>query len=318
MSEKFTVVIPLYNKEKTIIRAISSVLAQTYKNYEIIVVDDGSTDSSCNFLSRLNDPRIKIIKQRNMGVSIARNRGIQESSSDLIAFLDADDEWLPRHLERIADMNQKYPNAGAYTTSYLMVSPGGKVTQPKYCNIPPAPFEGPIPNYFKTLLYGDPPICSSTACVRKRIFFEVGFFPQGEPFGEDLDMWGRIALKYDIIFDWTVGALWYLSDGKPLYTHVEPFVITARNSIQNLKVKNEFLIYIEKYIEKKTIECATNNISSGYFLEARKILTSLKFKYYRKEKLFWLFITIIPQRFLPLMKKIKNRLFNNDLKRKNN
>ena len=94
-----SVVVPLYNKEKHIQRAIKSVLAQTYQAFELIIVDDGSTDDSFEAVSDITDPRIRIVRQENRGVSVTRNRGISESKSDWIAFLDADDEWLPGKLE---------------------------------------------------------------------------------------------------------------------------------------------------------------------------------------------------------------------------
>ena len=89
----FPVVIPLYNKEVYIKNTLNSVLAQTIKDFEIIVVNDGSTDKSAEVVKSLSDPRIRLINQVNAGVSVARNRGINEAKADLIAFLDGDDEW---------------------------------------------------------------------------------------------------------------------------------------------------------------------------------------------------------------------------------
>lgn len=88
-----SVVIPLYNKDKQIAKTLYSVLKQTYPNFEVIVVNDGSTDNSLSEVSKISDSRIRLICQENKGVSAARNRGIQEAKSDYIAFLDADDEW---------------------------------------------------------------------------------------------------------------------------------------------------------------------------------------------------------------------------------
>ena len=89
----FSVVIPLYNKELSIINTIQSVLDQTFQNFEIVVVNDGSTDRSVEMVEQFNDPRIRIINKSNGGVSSARNRGIQEAKYELVAFLDADDFW---------------------------------------------------------------------------------------------------------------------------------------------------------------------------------------------------------------------------------
>ena len=114
----FTVVIPLFNKERHIERAVRSVINQTFQDFEIIVVDDGSTDNSVEEVLKIKDNRIKLIKQKNGGVSSARNKGIDESRFEYIAFLDADDAWKPNFLESINGVIEQYPKAGAYCTSY--------------------------------------------------------------------------------------------------------------------------------------------------------------------------------------------------------
>ena len=107
MIPQVSVVIPLYNKAPYIDRALRSVLAQTFQDFEVIIVDDGSTDGGAKIVKSTTDKRIKLIQQKNSGVSAARNRGIQESKSKLIAFLDADDEWKSRFLEVILRLRKK-------------------------------------------------------------------------------------------------------------------------------------------------------------------------------------------------------------------
>ena len=99
-----SVVIPLYNKERYIERAVYSVLSQTFQQFEIVIVNDGSTDGSVSVIERMNNPLIRLIHQKNGGVSAARNRGIEEARFEYIAFLDADDEWKENHLEVIAGL----------------------------------------------------------------------------------------------------------------------------------------------------------------------------------------------------------------------
>ena len=106
---KISVVIPLYNKRTSVIRALNSVLSQTIQPEEIIVVNDGSTDGSEQLVNELNHPLVRLINQPNAGVSAARNRGIKEAKGDWIAFLDADDEWMPEYLETIKSLSEKYP-----------------------------------------------------------------------------------------------------------------------------------------------------------------------------------------------------------------
>lgn len=111
----FSVVIPLYNKEQTILKTVASVLTQTYQNFEIIVVNDGSTDNGVSLLGNtFQDDRIRIINQENQGVSAARNNGIRNAKYDYIALLDGDDEWLPGYLAKVKVAIEKFPDAGMY------------------------------------------------------------------------------------------------------------------------------------------------------------------------------------------------------------
>ena len=113
-----SVVIPLYNKEQYIERAVYSVLSQTFQQFEIVIVNDGSTDGSASVIERMDNPLIRLIHQKNGGVSAARNRGIEEARFEYIAFLDADDEWKENHLEIIAGLISKFPECGVFGTSY--------------------------------------------------------------------------------------------------------------------------------------------------------------------------------------------------------
>lgn len=114
----FSVVIPLYNKELSIINTIQSVLDQTFQNFEIVVVNDGSTDRSVEMVEQFNDPRIRIINKSNGGVSSARNRGIQEAKYELVAFLDADDFWEPEYLYEMIKLIKEFPQAAIWGCSY--------------------------------------------------------------------------------------------------------------------------------------------------------------------------------------------------------
>ncbi|NIA10441.1 MAG: glycosyltransferase, partial [Nitrospiraceae bacterium] len=133
---KVSAVIPLYNKAPYIQRALRSVLAQIFQDFEIIVIDDGSTDDGAQIVKSIPDKRIRLIQQENAGVSAARNRGIKEAKGDLIAFLDADDAWKSEFLETILRLKKKFPEAGAYATAYEMVFPSGKIVVPKFKAIP--------------------------------------------------------------------------------------------------------------------------------------------------------------------------------------
>jgi len=258
---RFSVVIPLYNKAAFIRRSLDSVLLQTLEDYEIIVVDDGSTDGGPDLVAGYDNHRIKLVRQENRGVSATRNRGIGEASGKWIAFLDADDAWKPNYLQKILMLTEKYPEAGAYATAYEIIMHSGKVVYPKYKAIPPSPWQGLLSNYFHSAL-GAPPVWTSATTVPKHIINKVGGFHLGVPLGEDLDMWGRIALRYPIAFCNEIAASYIQDDKHPgsrhhyYFTNPEAtFVRTAKEAIRrddikavNLKDLHEYMTKLQIYI----------------------------------------------------------------------
>jgi len=202
-----SVVIPLYNKERHVARAVQSVLDQTYGDLEVIVVDDGSTDGGADVVEAIHDPRVKLIRQENAGVSAARNRGIAEARAELLAFLDADDEWLPGFLETILRLNRSCPECGAYATAYDVVKMDGARRTRDLKGLPAPPWEGVIPNFFRC---SPVPLWISAAAVPRRVFDAVGVFPVGIQPGEDNDLWCRIAVRYPIAFSNQVGAVYHM------------------------------------------------------------------------------------------------------------
>lgn len=119
----FSLIIPLYNKADTIARTLKSVQKQTCKDFEVVIVDDGSTDEGVMIAERFkSDFQLKVIRQMNSGVSVARNTGAQHAKAAYLAFLDADDEWLPGYLEEIKRMIKEFPNVEVYGTNYYCVT----------------------------------------------------------------------------------------------------------------------------------------------------------------------------------------------------
>lgn len=210
---QISVVIPLYNKERYIKRTLDSVLAQTFQNFEIIIVNDGSTDQSPRIVEQYDDPRIRLINQENAGVSAARNRGIKETKAELIAFLDADDEWLPVFLDTVRSLVERHPKGGLYATSYFFASDNGSRRQARIRGIPQqVGWEGIIPNYFRSARLGDDPVCSSAVCIPLLTIEKVGLFSVGVCCGEDLDLWFRIALKYPVVFSSLPQAIYHCAN----------------------------------------------------------------------------------------------------------
>jgi len=295
---KISVVIPLYNKTPHIQRALQSVFVQTSQDFEIVVVDDGSTDGGADVVRSIYDPRLRLIQQENAGVSVARNRGIQEAKADLVAFLDADDAWKPEFLETILRLRERFPDAGAYATAYELHEPNGKVIQPRYKDIPPSPWEGLIPNYFRAAL-GTPPVWASAVAVPNGVLRDVGYFPIGERLGEDGDMWLRIALRYSIAFSWQIGATYFRDAyNRACDSHFRQseycLVETAKESIRKGEVPPSMLPDLQEYMAKYTISASAQCILARKPEKARQMLANCKTRHFYWQKVWWYFWAIVP------------------------
>lgn len=211
-----SVIIPLYNKESYIERTIRSVLSQTFGEYEIIVVNDGSTDGSVAVVERMNHPFVRLVQQKNGGVSAARNRGIEEARFDYVAFLDADDEWKENHLEVIAHLIKEYPVCGVFGTSYYFAKEGGIATLPILPDRFPFQGEqGVLTNYYEMASGTDFPIHMSSYAVRKTEIQKIGGFPVGIPSGEDIITLARLHAVCDFAYSKQPTSVYYLvSEGK--------------------------------------------------------------------------------------------------------
>ena len=194
-----SVIIPLYNKETGIATALRSVLAQSFQDFEVVVVDDGSTDGSAAVVKTFNDPRIRLIQQKNAGVSAARNRGIEEAKGEYVAFLDADDEWTPGFLEEIRTLQEAYPECKAQATNYIFNSNG--VKSPTILRkIPFKGERGILTNYFEVASCSHPPVCSISVCIERKLLQGIGGFPVGVKSGEDLLTWARITVRTKLAY----------------------------------------------------------------------------------------------------------------------
>ncbi|MFA6189055.1 MAG: glycosyltransferase family A protein [Sulfuricurvum sp.] len=205
----FSIIIPLYNKADNVARTLESVLSQTYRDYEIVIVDDGSTDNSLSIVRSFDDPRIRIVQQKNAGVSAARNRGIAEAKYDLIAFLDADDEWLPDYLKTIKELENSSLQCHVFATNYKIVDSNINERFPVDTNLVLKNKEsGIIKNYFDSAVRTAPPICSSAVVIHKKALESIGGFPIGITLGEDLLTWARLACKYKIAYSKSIMAIY--------------------------------------------------------------------------------------------------------------
>lgn len=257
---KFSIIIPLYNKAPYIRKALESVFAQTYTDYELIVVDDGSSDNSAEIVEsilqeankairllgeqdltssphRLSDSDfasspVLLVKQQNQGVSAARNNGVAASSGDYIAFLDADDWWEPTFLEKMAKLIEDYPEAGLYASNYIYYKPGKTRVAINdiatgYFNYPKAYYEG-----------GAMPVTSISVAIPRNVYDEMGGFPLGIKLGEDFLLWAKIAMYYPVTF---------LNEPLAWYNNDVPATLRATRNLH--APEHHMLFNLEAYLQ---------------------------------------------------------------------
>lgn len=244
----FSVVVPLYNKELSIKNTIQSVLDQTYQDFEIVVVNDGSTDSSPIIIEEFKDSRIRLIHQKNHGVSAARNKGIKEAECQWIVFLDADDIWKNNHLSVLANMIKKYPEDKVFCTSHTKSKPRNIEEESGLIVV--------IENYFREVLQHVDFFWTSATCIHVSVFENVGDFVVGINRGEDLDLWARIGREYRFIRSTKLTAV-YRTDSENKLTSKRPkFQKSILNIIQLKGLKGDE----RKYYKQKIYQRMKSNV----------------------------------------------------------
>jgi glycosyltransferase involved in cell wall biosynthesis len=188
-----SIVIPLYNKAAFIEEALQSIFNQTYQNFEVIVVDDGSKDGGAERVKTVKDHRVTLVHQANGGVSKARNSGIDLAKGDLVCFLDADDWYQPQYLETIVSMAKTYPEVSFYGTFYRLVNIDEGTE--KFWNIADERNIEIIDDLFKRWRLGTLFTINSVAIKRSLLLQFKPYFPVGEQMGEDQDLYFRLAEK---------------------------------------------------------------------------------------------------------------------------
>ena len=203
---RFSVIIPLYNKEEDFPSTLKSVMSQTFKDFEVIIVNDGSTDNSLAVAESIKDGRIKIYSKENEGLAATRNYAVAKATSENVVWIDADDYWLPWHLENIDAILAKFPEAHWFATAYnkkhndkltrKMVSPFADITEDWIGQV----------NYFEYSL-ADSAATGSSVGFKKRFFQSLGGHKTDITFSEDTDLWIRAALKAPLAFSNKVSAV---------------------------------------------------------------------------------------------------------------
>lgn len=189
----FSVIIPLFNKEITVADTLTSVLNQTFRDFEVIILNDGSTDSSLQIAASFKDKRIRIYSQQNLGVSAARNNAIKKANRSYLAFLDADDIWDPGYLKEMTKLIRKYKECAAFTCAYRTITQNR--TSIKCDGLP----EGVIGNFFEERTRNHI-MRTSAVVVHRSVMEALKGFPVGMVGGEDDYTFAQIATKYKIAF----------------------------------------------------------------------------------------------------------------------
>lgn len=206
----FSVIIPVYNKANSLRMSIDSVIAQTCPEWELIVVNDGSTDDfSAAIAPYCSDNRIRVIQQQNQGVSVARNQGIRVAKEPYLAFLDADDEWAPNHLAVLQEMILREPGAGVYATAFEVQLPDGSKKDNTQNFIKKGIYRETDLFGYMGNIHGNMVLNILGTCVSAQLVARYGGFQPGVRIGEDTDFFLKLAAYSDVVLSSEVTGVYH-------------------------------------------------------------------------------------------------------------
>jgi glycosyltransferase involved in cell wall biosynthesis len=270
----FSIVISVFNKEDFIYNTINSVLNQTFSDFELIIVNDGSSDSSEKIITSFSDSRIRYIYQENQGAGATRNHGIQLAKSDVIALLDGDDVWLPNYLESIFNAIKAFPNEHIYATAIAH----------KYNErIVPVTYNFPIDGKTTLKSYLENSLkhtilTSSSIVFKKSILETTGLFDSSIKSGQDTDLWIRIGIYFPIVFINTIFVHYTYSDNS---LSNSTFILEAKPKFDKYYFEEAENPALKKFIDKNRFSLAilskiTGDKDSFLFYRKHLDVTNLK------------------------------------------
>lgn len=288
---EISVVVPLYNKKKSVLETMKAALNQTFNNYEIIVVDDGSTDHSAELVETIKNEKLKIYRKENTGVSDTRNFGITKAQGDYIAFLDADDLWDNLYLERLHMMIESAPECGMFVQNYQTVRFDDlplKLNSPK----------GHIEVYKNwEEVFSEMPLVTPAIAVNKKKFIDSGCFDTSLSIGEDLEAWLRISLQYPVCYLNETHVLVVLFS-KEYHSRIVPKDYTKHYTYKLVTQKEKYLnlkdnIFVHRLINRAIFYAYQNFSWDKNYKAAHFLKRNLKFNLLsRKDKIKYILFNI--------------------------
>lgn len=290
----FSVIIPAYNAALYIKESIGSVLKQTFSDFEIVVVDDGSKDETGEIVKTIKDDRIHYIYQPNGGVSSARNTGISNAKGEYICFLDADDFWKPNHLEVIEKLIEKYPAADVFLTGHeVLLCDGHCVT--RVC--PEVAGDSQIDNMFEYIVKHGYFFHTNSIACKKITFDDVGLFEIGVKNGEDDDMWYRMFAYYSTAVSSTVTTVYVRENSRATVNRVFVadwvFLRRVDGIMSSSRVSEEKKVYLRRLLEQRKLSFVRHCILSGDKKTARKQIKLIDKSLVKKKKYFETLIALL-------------------------
>jgi len=249
---KFSVIIPLYNKEKYISETLQSVFNQQYSDFEIIVVNDGSTDNGLKEVFKIQHDKLIVFDNKNRGVSEARNFGMLQAKGDYFAFLDADDIWKNNHLLNLNQLINSFPNCGLYCCNYNFDFGNNTIVSTIFPTLPKEKnWKGIVPDFFLSSLRYRIALTSAIA-IPKNTLNTIGLFDPAFSSGQDTDYWSRIALKYSVAFTKEISVT---------------YNSTADNRISNTSPIQRNFMTFEKFLEDEKTNTSLKIFNDMYRAE---------------------------------------------------
>jgi len=274
IKQPFSVVIPLYNKKDYIVRTVESVLNQSHERFELVVVDDGSTDGSTDQLGSIQDPRLRVIQQTNAGEGAARNKGLEVAKHDWVAFLDADDSWEPGFLSSIAQMIESEPEIELCATGYQIKSPEGV----ELVGDRSASNYTVQHNYFALAFDNKLPFCASSVAIKKAALIACGGFAEDEPLGADQDLWCRLLTDRAFALNRYPYAVYHQdASGRECNTNIPygelPFSIRLQERLDSQSVPECRRADAKRYVAAHLLHVATLNVRHGNLANANRLIS---------------------------------------------